>query len=76
MFIGDNFFKKHQLEEFLPLDELNLLQKDPPYYDSCGVVSSAGSLLHSNLGSKIDANDFVIRFNNAPTKDVRFLQNR
>ena len=65
---GDNFFKKHQLDEFLPLDQLNLLQKDPPFYDSCGVVSSAGSLLNSKLGSKIDANDFVIRFNNAPTQ--------
>jgi len=37
-------------------------------YENCGVVSSAGSLLKSNLGSKIDSNDFVIRFNNAPTK--------
>ena len=64
---GDAFFKKHQLDEFLPADELNLLQEDPPYYESCGVVSSAGSLLHSKLGAKIDANDFVIRFNNAPT---------
>ena len=37
-------------------------------YKNCGVVSSAGALLHSSLGSKIDSNDFVIRFNNAPTK--------
>ena len=37
-------------------------------YKNCGVVSSAGALLHSGLGSKIDSNDFVIRFNNAPTK--------
>ena len=37
-------------------------------YKSCGVVSSAGSLLKSGLGKNIDANDFVIRFNNAPTK--------
>ena len=37
-------------------------------YSSCGVVSSAGSLLHSGLGKDIDSNDFVIRFNNAPLK--------
>ena len=37
-------------------------------YNDCGVVSSAGSLLHSGLGKKIDSNDFVIRFNNAPSK--------
>ena len=37
-------------------------------YNNCGVVSSAGSLLHSKLGKKIDANDFVVRFNAAPTE--------
>ena len=37
-------------------------------YKNCGVVSSAGSLLNSGLGENVDSNDFVIRFNNAPTK--------
>jgi len=62
---NDTFFKKHQLDEFLPKSQLKLFHKG---YDSCGVVSSAGSLLHSKLGKTIDANDFVIRFNAAPTE--------
>ena len=41
---------------------------DENNFKTCGVVSSAGSLLHSKLGAKIDANDFVIRFNAAPTE--------
>lgn len=43
-------------------------------FKSCGVVSSSGSLKNSGLGGRIDSDDFVIRFNNAPTagheKDV------
>uniref|UniRef100_UPI00358FC18C beta-galactoside alpha-2,6-sialyltransferase 2 isoform X2 n=1 Tax=Myxine glutinosa TaxID=7769 RepID=UPI00358FC18C len=41
---------------------------------TCAVVSSAGALLGSNLGSEIDTHDYVMRFNSAPTagfeKDV------
>lgn len=62
---NDSFFKKHQLAEFLPKSPLLLLNDT---FKTCGVVSSAGSLLHSKLGRKIDANDFVIRFNAAPTE--------
>jgi len=69
---NNDFFKKHQLDEFLPKSLLNLLKSNPKnssvQYNNCGVVSSAGSMLHSKLGKKIDANDFVIRFNAAPTE--------
>lgn len=34
---------------------------------TCAVVSSAGALLGSGLGAEIDAHDFVVRFNDAPT---------
>ena len=48
---NDTFFKKHQLDEFLPKSQLKLFHKG---YDSCGVVSSAGSLLHSKLGKNYE----------------------
>lgn len=67
-FLKNNaFFKKHQLDEFLPEKPMSLFENG--MYKSCGVVSSAGSLLHSKLGDKIDQDDFVIRFNAAPTKE-------
>lgn len=34
---------------------------------SCAVISSAGSLVNSKLGSFIDDHDLVMRFNHAPT---------
>lgn len=37
-------------------------------YNSCALVSSAGSLLGSRLGSEIDAHQAVLRFNDAPTQ--------
>ena len=44
------------------------------HFKTCAVVSSAGSLKGSGLGSFIDTHDIVLRFNNAPTdnfeKDV------
>lgn len=61
---GDPFFREQQLDEFLMSHDL--LQGR--YFNKCGVVPSSGSLLNSNLGTHIDANDFVIRFNNAPTR--------
>jgi len=74
---GNPFFENQQLGSYLPSKPLSLIAQESPKharYNSCAVVSSAGSLLHSNLGSHIDSNDFVIRFNNAPTlgyeKDV------
>jgi len=35
---------------------------------SCALVSSAASMSGSNLGAEIDANEIVVRFNNAPTR--------
>jgi hypothetical protein len=64
---GDAFFKTQQLDEFLPEKGPAILHKGGPLFNKCGVVSSAGSLLNSKLGKKIDSNDFVIRFNAAPT---------
>ena len=61
---GDEFFKMQQLDDYFPKKPLF----DPgKKFDSCGVVSSSGSMLGSKLGDHVDANDFVIRFNNAPT---------
>ncbi|KAF5903875.1 beta-galactoside alpha-2,6-sialyltransferase 2 [Clarias magur] len=37
-------------------------------FRSCAVVTSAGAILHSGLGSEIDSHDAVLRFNSAPTK--------
>jgi beta-galactoside alpha-2,6-sialyltransferase (sialyltransferase 1) len=61
---GDEFFHRQQLDQYLPEKPLSLFRET---FKTCGVVSSAGSLLGSNLGEHINKNDFVIRFNNAPT---------
>lgn len=67
---GDYFFRKQDLDKFFSESQLLHAQT----FNSCAVVSSAGSLKGSNLGSVIDSHDFIIRFNNAPTvnfeKDV------
>ena len=62
--LGDPFFEGQQMGSYLPTHPLRLMQGS---YKTCAVVSSAGSLLSSKLGSHIDSNEFVIRFNNAPT---------
>lgn len=55
---GDPFFRRQQLDQYLPDTALGLLADA---FETCGVVSSAGSLLGSNLGDHIDKNDYVIR---------------
>ena len=37
-------------------------------FESCGIVASSPGMLNSSLGRDIDSNEFVIRFNAAPTK--------
>lgn len=67
---GNELFQKLQLDRFFPENEL-LKNRN---FNTCAVVTSAGSLKNSNLGSFIDTHDIVLRFNNAPTdkyaKDV------
>ena len=36
-------------------------------FESCAVVGSSGRLLNSDFGAEIDAHEFVVRANNAPT---------
>ena len=70
-FRRDNqMFQKLNLDRFFP--KKSLLQDR--HFNTCAVVSSAGSLKGSGLGSFIDTHEIVLRFNNAPTdkhaKDV------
>ena len=61
---NDEFFKDLNLHSYLPVKPLF----DPKEkFASCGIVSNAGSMLGSKLGTHIDSNDFIIRFNDAPT---------
>ncbi|XP_033471796.1 beta-galactoside alpha-2,6-sialyltransferase 2-like [Epinephelus lanceolatus] len=47
----------------LSLQELRTSQ-----YQRCAVVTSAGAVLNSSLGTEIDSHDAVLRFNAAPTR--------
>ncbi|CAG0888868.1 unnamed protein product [Darwinula stevensoni] len=73
------------LRTLLPKDEPfhsmgmgNLLQPsnilDGVFFNTCAVVTNAGSLKDSRMGEHIDSHDAVVRFNHAPTsgyvKDV------
>ncbi|XP_017777225.1 PREDICTED: beta-galactoside alpha-2,6-sialyltransferase 1 [Nicrophorus vespilloides] len=67
---SDEPFKSNYLRDLIPKKKF----LDNRQYNSCAVVSSAGSLTNSNLGQFIDSHDLVLRFNHAPTvgfeKDV------
>ncbi len=53
----NKMFKKLKLERFFPKNEF--LEKR--HFNSCAVVTSAGSLRNSNLGSFIDSHEVVLR---------------
>ena len=60
----NKIFKKLNLDRFFP--KTSLLENLS--FNSCAVVSSAGTLQKSGLGTFIDSHDLVLRFNNAPTE--------
>lgn len=48
------------------LTKRKLFPSDHSSFNSCAVISSAGSLFKSKLGAFIDSHDLVMRFNHAP----------
>ena len=60
----EELFVAEQVDHLLP--KRPLLERNATF-DTCGVVSSSGAMLKSGLGTRIDSDDFVIRFNNAPS---------
>ncbi|XP_063224604.1 uncharacterized protein LOC134532161 isoform X1 [Bacillus rossius redtenbacheri] len=57
-------------QPFVRLGLAHLLPAQPllrERYNSCAIVTNAGSLHRSGLGEFIDAHDLVVRFNHAPT---------
>lgn len=60
----DEPFKRLGLARLFPSQSLFGARR----FNNCAVVSSAGALLYSRLGSFIDSNDAVVRFNGAPTR--------
>ncbi|XP_022669785.1 beta-galactoside alpha-2,6-sialyltransferase 2-like isoform X2 [Varroa destructor] len=56
---GDEPFRAQGSDLYFPLTT-------PQAFNTCAIVSSAGSILKSHLGREIDAHDVVLRFNNAP----------
>eukprot|EP00088_Acartia_fossae_P005196 TRINITY_DN12277_c0_g1_i1.p1 TRINITY_DN12277_c0_g1~~TRINITY_DN12277_c0_g1_i1.p1 ORF type:complete len:422 (-),score=82.13 TRINITY_DN12277_c0_g1_i1:397-1662(-) len=61
----DQFFNKLKLAQFFPESELFHNRT----FNTCAVVTSAGSMKHAKLGQFIDDHDLVLRFNNAPTDE-------
>ena len=53
----NSMFKKLKLDRFFPKNEF----LENRHFNSCVVVTSAGSLIHSNLGSFIDSHEVVLR---------------
>ncbi|KAI4464393.1 beta-galactoside alpha-26-sialyltransferase [Holotrichia oblita] len=52
------------LKNFIPTTDLF----ENTRFNSCAIISSAGSFTNSSSGKLIDSYDLVLRFNNAPTK--------
>ena len=61
----NKMFRKLNLDRFFPQNSL----LDSLSFNSCAVVSSAGTMKKSGLGPFIDSHDLVLRFNNAPTEN-------
>lgn len=57
------------INPFMSRADFNLEEGNNAINDdiSCALVSSAGSLIDSQLGSQIDSHDIVLRFNDAPS---------
>ena len=63
---SNKHFKDARVDHMLPKEPLFNEGLEP--FETCAVVSNAGTLKGSGLGGEIDSNEFVIRFNSAPTK--------
>jgi len=61
---NNTMFKKLKLDRFFPRNEF----LENRNFNTCAIVTSAGSLKHSRLGAFIDSHDIVLRFNDAPTQ--------
>ncbi|GAB6026656.1 ST6 beta-galactosamide alpha-2,6-sialyltransferase [Chamberlinius hualienensis] len=61
-------FKSNGLGRMFPADAGSGQKWSSVLYNSCAVVSSAGSLYKASLGKLIDSHDAVLRFNSAPTE--------
>ncbi|XP_006123592.1 CMP-N-acetylneuraminate-beta-galactosamide-alpha-2,3-sialyltransferase 1 [Pelodiscus sinensis] len=56
-----------ELFEVIPGDGEQLLERDASRCRRCAVVGNSGNLKQSQYGREIDAHDFVLRMNRAPT---------
>ncbi|XP_069941360.1 beta-galactoside alpha-2,6-sialyltransferase 1 [Cherax quadricarinatus] len=61
---GDEPFTSQGLAKHFPSSGL----LEGRYFNTCAVVSNAGSMKGSKMGNFIDSHDAVIRFNHAPTE--------
>ncbi|TFK06115.1 attractin [Platysternon megacephalum] len=56
-----------ELFEIIPGDGEQLLERDTSRCRRCAIVGNSGNLRQSQYGQDIDAHDFVLRMNRAPT---------